>query len=87
MVWKLHLNLTFTTQQSKYGRQLRFTICTELEGVGTMDNWLEEWIEMIDFEMDEQQQPASKKRKFSLRNIMLKGTAQTRAALEFLPRH
>ena len=51
-----------------------------------MDNWLEEWIEMIDFEMDEQQQPASKKRKFSLRNIMLKGTAQTRAALEFLPR-
>ncbi len=85
MVWKLHLNLTFTTQQSKYGGRWRFTIRTELEEK-KMDKWLEEWLEMIDFEMAEPVKEEPKKRRFSLRNLLLIGSARSRAALEFLPR-
>ena len=51
-----------------------------------MDEWLEEWLEMIDFEMDEPVKEEPKKRRFSLRNLLQIGLAQSRAALEFLPR-
>ncbi len=51
-----------------------------------MDKWLEEWLETIDFEMDEPVNEKPKRRRFSLGNLLLLGSAQSRAALEFLPR-
>ncbi|MEE3082859.1 MAG: hypothetical protein VX320_02060 [Candidatus Thermoplasmatota archaeon] len=52
MVWILHLDLNFTTFQSKYEWLQQFTNYT---GSDMMDAWLEEWLETLSAEWDEEE--------------------------------
>ncbi len=52
MVWILHLDLNFTTFQSKYKQPQKFTNYT---GCDMMDAWLEEWLNTLSEEWDEEE--------------------------------
>ena len=65
-MWIIHLDLNFTTFQSKYYGVQQFTNYT---GVIMMDAWLEEWLDTLSAEWDREEEK-EKRRASAVRRFL-----------------